>query len=76
MVSAYKDETNKQLVVVVINMTTAAQNINLSGVNFINGSVKSYTTSQSKDLSVASIADITKIAIEGRSVITLTGNYQ
>jgi O-glycosyl hydrolase len=76
MVSAYKDETNKQLVVVVINMTTAAQNINLSGVNFVNGSVKSYTTSQSKDLSVASIADITKIAIEGRSVITLTGNYQ
>lgn len=76
MISAYKDEANKQVVIVVINMTTASQNINLSGVNFAPGSVKSYTTSGSKDLSVAAVADISKIAVEGRSIITLVGNYQ
>lgn len=76
MISAYKDETSKQVVIVVVNMTTAAQNINLTDVNFAPGSVKSYTTSGSKDLSVSSIADISKIAVEGKSIITLTGNYQ
>jgi hypothetical protein len=76
MVSAYKDEVNKQVVIVVINMTTAAQNINLTGVNFVSGSVKSYTTSVSKELSVSSVSDISKIAIEGKSIITFTGSYQ
>lgn len=76
MISAYKDEANKQVVIVVINMTTASQNINLSGVNFVAGSVKSYTTSASKDMNVLNIADVSKIAVEGRSIITFTGNYQ
>lgn len=76
MISAYKDETNKQVVIVVVNMTTASQNINLTDVNFVPGSVKSYTTSGSKDLSVSSIANISKIAVDGKSIITLTGNYQ
>jgi O-glycosyl hydrolase len=76
MVSAYKDEVNKQVVTVVINMTTASQNINLSGVNFVSGSVKSYTTSSSKELSFSSVADLSKISIEGKSIITLVGSYQ
>jgi O-glycosyl hydrolase len=76
MISTYKDEVNKQVVVVAVNMTTAAQNINLAGVNFVSGSVKSYTTSGSKNLSVASVPDISKIPIEGKSIITLVGNYQ
>ena len=76
MVSAYKDEVNKQAVVVIINMTTASQNINCSGVSFVAGSVKSYTTSSLKDLSFSSVADISKISVEGKSIITLVGNYQ
>jgi O-glycosyl hydrolase len=76
MFSAYKDEVNKQAVVVIINMTTAAENINCSGVSFVSGSVKSYTTSGSKDLSVSSVADISKIPVEGKSIITLVGSYQ
>jgi hypothetical protein len=76
MISTYKDEVNKQVVVVIVNMTTAAQNINLTGVNFVSGSVKSYTTSGSKDLSFSSVPDISKIPIEGKCIITLTGSYQ
>jgi hypothetical protein len=76
MISTYKDEVNKQVVVVIVNMTTAAQNINLTGVNFVSGSVKSYTTSGSKDLSFSSVPDISKIPVEGKSIITLTGSYQ
>ena len=76
MISAYKDETKKQVVVVVINMTTNSQNINLTGLNFVSGSVKSYTTSGSKDLSVSSVSDISKITVDGKSIITLAGNYQ
>jgi O-glycosyl hydrolase len=76
MVSTYKDEVNKQVVVVVINMTTSSQNINCSGVNFVSGSVRSYTTSGSKNLSAASVPDLSKVPVEGKSIITLVGNYQ
>jgi O-glycosyl hydrolase len=76
MISAYKDEANKQVVVVVINVTTNSQNINLTGVNLVSSSVKSYTTSASKDLSVGTVPDITKVPVEAKSIITLVGNYQ
>jgi len=76
MISTYKDEVNKQVVVVMVNMTTTTQNINLAGVNFVSASVKSYTTSGSKNLSVASVADLSKIPVEGKSIVTLVGNYQ
>ena len=76
MISTYKDEVNKQVVVVMINMTTTAQNLNLTGVNFVPGSVRSYTTSGSKNLSVASVSDLSKIPVEGKSIVTLVGNYQ
>jgi O-glycosyl hydrolase len=76
MVSTYKDEVNKQVVIVVVNMTTVSQNINCTGVNFVAGSVKAYTTSGSKDLSVSSVADISKVPVDGKSIITLVGNYQ
>lgn len=75
MISTYKDEVNKQVVVVMINMTTTSQNVNLTGVNFVSGSVKSYTTSASKNLSVGSVSDISKIAVDGKSIITVVGNY-
>lgn len=76
MVSTYKDEVNKQVVIVVVNMTSASQNINCTGVNFVAGSVKAYTTSGSKDLSVSSVADISKVPVDGKCIITLVGNYQ
>jgi hypothetical protein len=76
MISSFKDEVNKQVVVVIVNMTTAAQNINLTGVNFVPGSVKSYTTSSSKDLSSSSVSDLSKMPVDGKSIITLVGNYQ
>jgi O-glycosyl hydrolase len=76
MISTYKDEVNKQVVIVIINMTTAAQNINLTGVNFVSGSVKSYITSSTKDLSFSSVSDLSKIPVAGKSIITLVGTYQ
>jgi O-glycosyl hydrolase len=76
MISTYKDEVNKQVVVVLINMTTTTQNISCTGVNFVSGSVRSYTTSGSKNLSVESVADLSKIPLEGKSIITLVGNYK
>lgn len=76
MISAYKDETNKQIVVVIINMTTNSQNINLNNINFASATVKSYTTSSSKDLSYAAVQDVSKISISGKSIVTIVGNYQ
>ena len=44
--------------------------------NFVSGSVKSYTTSGSKNLSVGSVSDVLKIPVDGKSIITFVGNYQ
>lgn len=76
MISTYKDEVNKQVVVVMVNMTTASKDVNLTGVNFVSGSVRSYTTSGSKNLSMGAVSDVSKIAVEGKSIITLVGTYQ
>jgi O-glycosyl hydrolase len=75
MISAYKDETLKQLVVVVINMLTTSASINLSGSYFSTSPIKSYTTSASKELSYSTVSDLSKVEVEPRSIITLVGGY-
>lgn len=76
MTSAYKDENTKQLVVVVVNMTTNAQTLNLGSVNYTTNSVKSYTTANAKELSPGVVSNLSKVEIEPRSVVTFVGNYQ
>lgn len=75
MISAYKDETTKQLVVVVVNMTTNPQNINLGNINFSTSPLKSYTTSSSKELGYATVSDLSKVGIEPKSIVTFVGSY-
>jgi O-glycosyl hydrolase len=75
MISAYKDETSRQLVIVVINMLTTSRVINFSGNYFSNSPVKSYSTSASKELSHSTVSQLSKVEIEPRSIVTLVGSY-
>lgn len=79
MLSAYKNPTNKQLVMVLINYTTNARTLNIGGLGkdivIDNNSFTSYTTSETQNLTKGTM-DATKIIIQPRSIITLVGTYK
>jgi O-glycosyl hydrolase len=76
MISAYKNPTTKELVTVVINMTTADKKINFSGASFSGNSLKTYTTSDTNELKYSPTVADSKIVIPARSVVTFVGTYQ
>ena len=74
MLSAYKDEATKKLVLVAVNMTDANVTLPLSGVAVKNNQFTIYTTSRDKSLAkMTATAD--KIQMEPKSVTTLVGYY-
>lgn len=76
MVSAYKDEIAKKLVMVIINLTGQARKFTIDGSGFsIPGNiVDAYTTSGNKSLKHSS-ATSDNIIAEARSVTTLVSTY-
>ena len=76
MVSAYKDETNKKLVIVVVNYSTQSGALQLSGVNSLPGNtLDEYLTDSQNNLKRSSVK-AGNIVIAPRSIVTLTGTYQ
>ncbi|MCX6215525.1 glycoside hydrolase [Spirosoma sp.] len=75
MVSAYKDERRKQLVLVCINMTSSTRALPFKGPAIRNNRFASYTTSETKTLA-KSIVSSNLIQLEPRSVVTLVGTYK
>ena len=76
MISAYKNNISKEVVIVVINMSSADQEIKLSGLNFSGSLLKTYTTSATEDLKFSEIPSGSKFTISGKSIKTLVGVYQ
>ncbi len=74
MVSAYKDATRKQIVLVCINMTPNSMTLPLQGLSVKNGHFASYRTTETQTLT-KSIASAKQIQLEPKSVTTLVGNY-
>jgi hypothetical protein len=76
MVSAYKDETSKTLVLVVVNFSTQQSTLQLSGVNGLSGgNLNEYLTDSQNSLK-RSMTKAGNIAIAPRAIVTLTGTYQ
>ncbi|NJN33554.1 MAG: hypothetical protein HC817_04170 [Saprospiraceae bacterium] len=67
MLSAYKNPQKKELVIVVINMTDKAENIKLSGLNFSSPKLKTYTTTEVKELKFSEVTAADAITIEGKA---------
>jgi O-glycosyl hydrolase len=76
MISAYKNPTTKELVVVVINMGTTDERMKLGGINFSSPNLKTYTTDTNKELQFSTTASSGNITIGARSIVTFVGNYQ
>jgi len=74
MVSAYKDEAAKKLVMVVVNVSTQPATLQLSGVNGLTR-LDQYLTDNSNSLRRSQTSP-GSIAIAPRAIVTLTGNYQ
>jgi len=75
MVSAYKDEANKKIVVVLINPKTDDRTIQLSGLTIAGNVMNSYTTDGTYNLK-KSVVSTDNVRIPAKSVVTLTGSYQ
>ena len=78
MLSAYKNPTNKQLVIVFVNYTTNARSLNIGGLGtdlvIKNNMFYSYTTSETQSLAKGTM-DASKLIIQPRSIVTLVGTY-
>ena len=76
MISAYKNDSTKELVTVMVNMTPQEESINLTGIEFGTGNFKIYTTSNDKELKFSEIPASKKLVIEPRSVTTIISKYK
>lgn len=76
MISAYKNAATKEVVTVVINMKTTAEEIKFSGVNYRGGKVRKYTTSAADEMKFSSANANGNISIGPRSIVTLVGTYE
>lgn len=78
MVSAYKDEATKRIVVVIVNPEQKAKEFQLTGagnaLKLIGNLLKVYTTDAQNNLK-KTIARTDKVTIVPRSVVTLVGTY-
>ena len=76
MISAYKNPTTKEAVIVVINMTNKDENIRLTGLSFVTTALKTYTTADNKELQYSESNASDKIKVAARSITTFVGTYK
>jgi hypothetical protein len=79
MVSAYKEESTKKIVVVIVNPEAKDKSLQLSGegsaLNLAGNTVSVYTTDFAYNLR-KSVNPVNNISVPARSVVTLVGTYQ
>jgi hypothetical protein len=79
MVSAYKDELNKKIVVVIVNPEAKDKLVQLTGegstLNLSGNTVTAYTTDFTYNLK-KTVNTSNNISVPARSIVTLVGTYQ
>lgn len=74
MVSAYKDEASRKIILIAVDMTDQAVSLPLSGLTLKNKNFTTYTTSREKNLAKSTAPD-DKMQMEPKSVTTFEGYY-
>lgn len=78
MVSAYRDETHKKIVIVLVNIANEARTLmldNTGGLKLSSGVFNAYTTDASDNLK-RSFVSPEDISVGPKTILTLTGTYQ
>ena len=75
MVSGYKDDVTKKIVLVAVNMNSQSVALSLSGMAVRNKRFTTYTTDKDKNLAKATAAS-DAIVLVPESVTTLVGYYE
>lgn len=78
MLTAYKDEVNKKLVIVAVNIhsQTRKYKLNLAGATLLGNKLTPYTTSETLSLKKGIDVDATNFEIGARSIVTYVGTYE
>lgn len=78
MLTAYKDEVAKKLVIVAVNVSSSARtyNLNLSGGSLVNNTLTPYTTSETTNLKKGIDVTATNFEIPAKAVVTYVGVYK
>jgi len=78
MVTAYKDQATKKLVVVAVNISKSAKvyKLNLAGGTLTDNKMTPYTTSETLSLKKGTAVDATNFTIPAKSVVTYVGTYK
>ena len=74
MLSGYKEERTKTVVLIAINTTDQSIALPLSGVTLRKNQLTTYTTSQDRNLAKATVL-ASRVQLAPKSVITLVGQY-
>ena len=75
MISAFKNSKDRELVIVIINVTGNSEKISIQGLSDMSNEYKKYSTTASKDLQFSLESTKKMIEIESQSVSTLVLNY-
>ncbi|RVT76657.1 glycosyl hydrolase [Flavobacterium sufflavum] len=78
MLTAYKDEVSKKLVIVAVNFSSSARtyNLNLAGGSLVNNALTPYVTSETMSLKKGTNVASTGFEIPARAVVTYVGTYK
>ena len=78
MLTAYKDEPNKKIVIVAVNVSNSATTykLNLTGGTLVNDRLTPYTTSESSSLKKGTDVTASSFEIPARAVVTYVGIYK
>ncbi|MFA9187910.1 glycoside hydrolase [Flavobacterium sp. FBOR7N2.3] len=78
MLTAYKDEVAKKMVIVAVNYSSSTRtySLNLSGGKLVNNTLTPYTTSETMSLKKGSDVTATNFEIPARAIVTYVGVYE
>ncbi|TPG40947.1 glycoside hydrolase [Flavobacterium pectinovorum] len=78
MVTAYKDQATKKLVVVAVNISKSAKayKLNLAGGALTDNKLTPYITSETLSLKKGTAVDAANFVIPAKSVVTYVGSYK
>ncbi len=75
MISAYKQEADKQVVIVIVNPENKEKTITLNGTGGTLNVFRQYTTDATQNMK-KTVCSNSAIKVPAKSVVTLTGTYQ